>query len=137
MSAYQTVLASNEMTPSYVAAVVITGLVVVFSCLVILVLFLYFMGLIFNRNKKNKKKDKITVSDSTPSVGHNSVKAPGVTAPVKGGISGDVVAAISAAIAMIGEKAGKKLFVRRITRSSKRGVNPWAQAGKIDNTRPF
>lgn len=137
MSAYQTILASPEMTSSYVAAVVITGLVVVFACLIILVLFLYLMGFIFNRDKKTKKKDNIAVSGSSAAKGQNTADSVGKTSTVKSGISNEVVAAISAAIAMIGEKAGKKLLVKRITRSSKRGVNSWAQAGKIDNTRPF
>lgn len=137
MSALQTVLATPEMTSGYVSAVVITGLVVVFACLVILVLFLYIMGFIFNRDKRSGKKNVAAVTDKPVSPEIKPVKANSSTKAVQGGISNEIVAAISAAIAMIGEKTGKKLKIKGIKRASRQGSNSWANAGKVDNTRPF
>lgn len=120
-------------------ATVIVGLVVVFSVLLILVLVCSLMGVTFKKidNNKNKK--------SKPDVNQNKTKEKKVTtstpvqavaAPVvENGISDDVVAAISGAIAcMMG--SDKKFAVKSIKRS--RGTrSAWNTAGIIDNTRPF
>lgn len=130
-------LLAQEMTSSYVAAVVVTGLVVVFSCLIILVLFLYLMGAIFNRTKNTKGQggsDSAVTKTSAAKVEITKISDAAVLP--SNGISEEIVAAISAAIAMIGESSGKKLLIKNISRSGAR-KNSWAQAGKIDNTRPF
>lgn len=53
---------------------------------------------------------------------------------VEQGISGEVVAAITAAIVA---SEGKGVVVHSIKRKNVGGRNPWAQAANIDNTRPF
>jgi hypothetical protein len=59
---------------------------------------------------------------------------------VEQGISGEVVAAISAAVYEI-EGSGAKIASITPVRSTKKnpitGRNPWANAAVIDNTRPF
>lgn len=130
-------LLAQEMTSSYVAAVVVTGLVVVFACLIILVLFLYLMGAIFNKTKKTKAQggsDSAVKNIPAAKVELNKISDAAVLP--SNGISEEIVAAISAAIAMIGESSGKKLLIKNISRSGARR-NSWAQAGRIDNTRPF
>ena len=130
-------LLAQEMTSSYVAAVVVTGLVVVFACLIILVLFLYLMGAIFNKTKKTKAQggsDSAVKNIPAAKVELNKISDAAVLP--SNGISEEIVASISAAIAMIGESSGKKLLIKNISRSGARR-NSWAQAGRIDNTRPF
>ncbi len=53
---------------------------------------------------------------------------------VEQGISGEIVAAITAAIVA---SEGADVVVRSIRRKNVIGRNPWAQAANIDNTRPF
>ncbi len=127
---------ASEMTSSYVAAVVVTGLVVVFSCLVILVLFLYIMGAVFNRIKKSKSQGSLGSDVKNVSAAKIELTKMSAAAIEPAGINEEIVAAISAAIAMIGESSGKKLLIKSISKSGIRR-NSWAQAGKIDNTRPF
>lgn len=126
-----------EMTSSYVAAVVVTGLTVVFACLIILVLFLYLMGAVFNKTKKSKAQSgSDSAVKNTPAAKVELTKISDAAVLPVNGISEEIVAAISAAIAMIGESSGKKLLIKSISKSGARR-NSWAQAGRIDNTRPF
>lgn len=126
-----------EMTSSYVAAVVVTGLTVVFACLIILVLFLYLMGAIFNKTKKSKAQGgSDSAVKNTPAAKVELTKISDAAVLPANGISEEIVAAISATIAMIGESSGKKLLVKSISKTGARR-NSWAQAGRIDNTRPF
>jgi len=53
--------------------------------------------------------------------------------PLDNVVSGDIVAAISAAVAMM--MGGKPFAVRSIRRAGNRSV--WAKAGISQNTRPF
>ena len=62
--------------------------------------------------------------------------APASTPVIEEGISGEVVAAISAAVyAMEGGSAVIRSVSRKTSPVSTR--NPWAQAAVVDNTRPF
>ena len=93
------------------AKVVLTGFVVVFAMLILLIF--------------------ITVAE-TP--------APVVAAPVApaqtDGVSDEVVAVISAAVAtMYG--SSEKARIKSIKKSSDGGRSAWAKAGVLDNTRPF
>lgn len=133
----QMLMLAEEMTSSYVAAVVITGLVVVFSALLILVALLYLMGAIFHRKKKPADAAKpASTAKPSPSAGATIIKASDVAVVEQNGLSEEIVAAISAAVAMISESSGKKLLIKSISRSGN-SRSSWSQAGKIDNTRPF
>lgn len=128
---------AEEMTSSYVAAVVITGLVVVFSALLILVGLLYLMGAIFHRKKKPVEAVKpASIAKPSPATNATIIKASDAAVAEQNGLSEEIVAAISAAIAMISESSGKKLLIKSISRSGN-SRNSWSQAGKLDNTRPF
>ncbi len=116
-------------------SVVITGLVVVFAVLILLVLLCMTMGKIFE--SIDKKRNSSNNSPSTPS----PVKAQGGAATVdmiQSGIGDDVVAAITAAIAVIMSSEGnqKPFAVKSIKRA--RDARPvWNVTGISENTRPF
>lgn len=126
-----------DMNFEYVASVVITGITVVFIALILLVIILSLFGLVSklktksaNKKAEGKKADK---ADDTASVKIQEVS----TAPaVEDGIEEEIVAVISAAIAEMSAKSGKKLALKSI-KAAKPQRTAWAAAGLIDNTRPF
>lgn len=126
------------------ASLVSTSLVLVFGLLILLCLIITLEGKIFdsiNAKKRAQAKDALHVGDKpAPAV----VSAPAQVAPapapapaVEGGIPGEIVAAISAAVYYT---EGANVTVRGIRRlpqpgASRRGV--WGDAGVLQNTRPF
>ena len=99
--------------------ITITGIVLVFAILVLLMLIIMLEGKIFD-NINNKKNGK----PAAP-------KAPAAPAPVvEEGIPGDVVAAIMAAIHAMGN--GKYTL-----KAVRRAANGWSKAGVNDTTAPF
>ena len=105
------------------AKVVLTGFVVVFAMLILLIFIIKIYGAIIQKAE--------TVAE-TP--------APVVAAPVApaqtDGVSDEVVAVISAAVAtMYG--SSEKARIKSIKKSSDGGRSAWAKAGVLDNTRPF
>lgn len=125
-----------DMSVSYVAAVVITGLVVVFLALLLLIFFFILLGKIFG---EKKKKPQTKVEEAKPVVTETKVEMTvAQEAPViEDGIEEEVVAVITAAIAAMSAQTGKKMKLVGI-RTTSRNVRPaWAQAGLVDNTRPF
>ncbi|MBE6836606.1 MAG: sodium pump decarboxylase subunit gamma [Ruminococcus sp.] len=121
-----------EMNVENVAAVVITGLIVVFIGLILLIAFVSFLGKFFTKKPKAKKVKKASY------VKEEKVNVPKVATPpvVEEGISDEIVAVIAAAIAAMGAKSGKKLALRSV-RTAKPQRNAWASAGIMENTRPF
>ncbi len=114
------------------AKVVLTGFVVVFAMLILLIIIIKVYGAIIQKaqdaGKKSKEKKAETVAE-TP--------APVVVAPAQtDGVSDEVVAVISAAVAtMYG--SSEKARIKSIKKSSDGGRSAWAKAGVLDNTRPF
>ena len=121
------------------ASLVSTSLVLVFGLLIMLCLIITLEGKIFdsiNAKKRAQAKDALHVGDHpAPAVPSTPAAAP---APVvEGGIPGEIVAAISAAVYYT---EGADVTVRGIRRlpqpgASRRGV--WGDAGVLQNTRPF
>lgn len=115
-------------------SVVLVGLVVVFAVLLILVTICWAMGKIFSSvsggNGGEKKASKKAEAAPAP-----AVKKEAAAPVVEEGISDEVVAAISAAIAcMMG--SGKTFALRSVSRA--RGArSAWSAAGLAENTRPF
>lgn len=126
------ILLAELMDTEYVASVVVTGLAVVFSALIILVVLLSISGKLFTMKKKAKKQEVVEkkVVNSQPI--KSEVKVP----DVEDGISEEVVAVISAAIAAMGASSGKKLALKSV-KTSKPHRLAWSQAGLYDNTKPF
>ena len=63
-----------------------------------------------------------------------NIPAPKPAPVVEDGISGEVVAAIAAAVAA---SEGPSAVVRSIKRKNVSSRNPWAQAAQINNTKSF
>ena len=132
-----------KMEGSYVASVVLTGLAVVFLALFLLIFVFKLFGLIFSRKPKPKKvkkakavKQEQEVKQSTPPAAAAKVEETAVTPPESDGISEEIIAVISAAIAAISASSGKKLKLMSV-KASGSSRKLWAQAGLNDNTRPF
>lgn len=145
------------MTPdthaTFTSTVVIAGITIVIGVLLLLIFVFDLFGKIVPKiekrtvareqakaEKKAAKKNKANASKaekavSAPKNTAMPVMPKSAPAPiVEPGISGEVVAAIAAAIAMT-EGAGA--VVRSIKKKNVGSRNPWAQAAKIENTRPF
>lgn len=123
-----------QMEGSYVFIVVVTGLVVVFLGLVLLILFVWLMGKIFgqiNKAKDNKKKAAAPASEKT------EVKAAAPAAPVvEDGISDEVVAVITAAVAAVmGTGCTVKSVKKAAAKTSRRTA--WGAQGISESTRAF
>ena len=119
------------------AKVVLTGFVVVFAMLILLIFIIKIYSAIVQKaqsagsNSKKGKKNK----DEKPAEKPAAAPAPVVTASAAtDGISDEVV--ISAAVAtMYG--SSEKARIKSIKKSSDGGRSAWAKAGVLDNTRPF
>ena len=118
-------------------AVTFTGLVVVFSILLLLVLFCYIISLIFKGiNNRPKKEEKPETKKEAPKAPPAAPVQKAVLAPAaQTGVTSEVVAAISAAIACI-LGPGKQFALRSVKRVGS-GRNAWNAAGIAENTRPF
>ena len=121
------------------AKVVLTGFVVVFAMLILLIFIIKIYSAIVQKaqsagsnSKKGKdKKDEKTAEKPV------ATPAPADTASTAtDGITDEVVAVISAAVAtMYG--SSEKARIKSIKKSSDGGRSAWAKAGVLDNTRPF
>ena len=133
-----------KMEGSYVASVVLTGLAVVFLALLLHIFVFKLFGLIFSRKPKPKKvkrakavKQEQEVKQSAPPAAAAKVEDTAAAVPPESdGISEEIIAVISAAIAAISASSGKKLKLMSV-KASGSSRKLWAQAGLNDNTRPF
>lgn len=124
---------------TFTTTVVIAGIVIVMGVLILLIGIFYAFGAIVSnaesksKARKLKKKEAADISELTKPAEKISepVKMPPV---VEDGISQEIVAVISAAIAAT---EGGSAVVRSIRKKPVSGRNPWANAAVIDNTRPF
>ncbi len=121
------------MDLGYDVIVTITGIVLVFLILVLLMAIITLEGKIFDAMNGKKAVAK-AASAAKPAAPVNQAAAPApakAAAPqVEAGIPGDVVAAIMAAIYSMGN--GKYVL-----KAVRRGKNGWGKAGVNDTTAPF
>lgn len=157
-------LLTADSSATFTATVVISGILIVVGVLLLLIGVFALFGKIVpvieqktrareeksakrkaeRKAKKDAKKalkknasNAVSSSVSEKPVVKTEVNTPPAPAPapvVEEGISGEVVAAIAAAVAMT---EGGGAVVRSIRKKNIGGRNPWAQAANIDNTRPF
>lgn len=126
-----------DMNFEYVTSVVITGITVVFIGLILLVVILLLFGLISKVRKKTAGKKVLTDSEiKADKVVLPSEEIASATPEIEDDIEEEIVAVISAAIAHMSAKSGKKLTLKSV-KTAKPQRTAWAAAGLIDNTRPF
>lgn len=128
----------KDLSAGTVSSVVITGMVVVFIGLILLIMFVSIYGTIFDKINK-RKAAKLTAEKNAKAAEGSAAKAdkPAAAAPViEDGIEEEVVAVIAAAVAAMSAGTGKKLVLKSV-RASKPQRSAWASAGIADNTRPF
>lgn len=119
------------------AKVVLTGFVVVFAVLVLLIFIIKLYGsIVTSAQQASKNKKKVVEKQKDMPISVKPVKSVSVPAPAaQDGVSEEVVAVISAAVsAMYGSP--EKARIKSIKKSGG-GRSAWANAGLLDNTRPF
>ncbi len=122
-----------------IGSTVVTGIVIVFLILAILIFFLWAMGKIFQSAENSKKKK------AEQKAAEAAVAAPvPVAQPVQAEIYEDeyedddeIIAVISAAIAAYGEAEGKQYRICGVRKREKSQRTGWSAAGIADNMRGF
>lgn len=121
-----------KMEGSFIATVVLTGLIVVFLGLVILIVCVKIMDLIFTTIEKRKSaKSEKSVDEAVQPVA--AVEAASSAPEIEGGISDEIVAVIAAAVASM--SGGYTLKSIRKSKSSRRTA--WGAQGISESTRIF
>lgn len=123
-----------QMELSYVFAVVITGLVVVFLGLILLIAFISIVGKFFTMLDNKKKAEINQNSDNANTISKN--------APIFSSSNDDddeVIAVISAAVAMMSaaDNTTYKIKSVRAAAPTSSSRNAWAMAGLKETTNPF
>ena len=122
-----------QMEMSYVWAVVITGLVVVFLGLILLIAFISIVGKIFtaiNNSKKNKTVESQVKNSKINTVDNVFVTESDDT---------EVVAAIAASFDMMGiaDNTTYKIKSIKTSNNDRPSRSDWAVAGLNESTSPF
>ena len=133
----QLAIDASKMTKGELSAITtFSGFAIVFGMLLILVVMIAIFGLFGKAG--NGKSDKKAKPEKLP-----KVKKMAEPSPVKNVVNAtsnvdddEVIAVISAAVAMMYEGTGKKAVIRSI-RPSSAGRSAWANAGIRDNVRAF
>lgn len=128
---------------SFTLTVIIAGLGIVLGTLAVLIVVFYVFGTVVSKAQNKSKAKAKAVADKKIEMAKVSAPVVKPAAPVapkaETGISGEIVAAISAAVYSI--EGNSNATITAITPVRKQspitGRNPWAQAAVIDNTRPF
>ena len=119
--------------------VTVTGITLVFSMLVLLVLILMLFGTISESLKKSADKKAAKAREQALNALSEDVDDSYDTTVANANnsrLSGDVVAAISAAISVMYMGSAKKPVIKSIKKSNGRR-SAWATAGIQNNTRSF
>ena len=151
-TAAQMVAAKSTISPDQkdlgagtVASVVITGIVVVFIGLVLLILLVSIYGKIFDviNGRAARKAEEAKIAAERDKTNVAAAKAVAKPEPIKAaapvvedGIEEETVAVIMAAISAMSSAEGKKLVLKSV-KTAKPQRPAWSTAGIIDNTRPF
>lgn len=126
-----------DMNFEYVASVVVTGLTVVFLCLILLVIILFLFGIVSKVKRKSaEKKAESNRAEKTVDIALTMTQDVETVPDIEDGIEEEIVAVITAAIVQMSANSGKRFALRSI-KTAKPQRTAWAAAGLIDNTRPF
>lgn len=113
--------------------VLLTGLVIVFLVLFILIIVIKIYGSVVY-NFQNKKKQKEITSTTQNSVENTAVQAEAVYSSDDDEISDEIIAVIAAAVSSM---YSTKSHVIKSVKRAKNERSSWSTAGLIDCTRPF
>lgn len=132
----------KDLGAETVAAVVITGLAVVFIGLILLIALVWLYGKIFQVINDKAAKKAAAAAAAKSEAKAEKAPAPAPVPVIEDGIEEEVAAVIAAAIAAYGAQTGKKLAVRSIRSAdggsgSRRVRNAWGAAALSEATRPF
>lgn len=129
---------TQKMTGSFIAALTIIGLLVVFAGLLILIAYLTLSGKLFESLGIGKEKPKKEESAPAPKPAPKpAVKTVAASAAAED--EDEIAAVIAAVIAAMSAEDGKAYAVRSVkpVRRAGNGRSAWAQAGLSDLTAPF
>ncbi|MGN1107892.1 MAG: OadG family protein [Oscillospiraceae bacterium] len=121
-----------------VGIITVTGILIVFFILALLIFFFWLMGTIF----KGVDKRKNAKAEAAKAAKAAAAPAP-APAPVEEAAEDDadsdeeIMAVISAAIAAYAEEEGTSYTIRNVKRRDSRTRSAWSLAGIGENTRPF
>lgn len=132
----------KDLGAETVAAVVITGLAVVFIGLILLIALVWLYGKIFQVVNDKAAKKAAAAAAAKSEAKAEKAHAPAPAPVIEDGIEEEVAAVIAAAIAAYGAQTGKKLAIRSIRSAdggsgSRRVRNVWGAAALSEATRPF
>ena len=121
-----------------VGIITITGILVVFFILAILIFLFWLMGTVFQNIDKSKKAKaeaaKAAAAKAAPAPAPAAVEE---VAEEDEDNDDEIMAVISAAIAAYAEEEGTSYTIRDVKRRDKRARSAWSLAGIGENTRPF
>lgn len=136
-NAEQTIAGQQIADPDYwssVGIITLTGILVVFLILAILIFFFWLLGTLFKAVDKSKKEKQNAAAKAQEAV-QKTVEEPVAEETVEVD-DGELIAVISAAIAAHTNDEGFTIkSVRK--REGKRARSAWSAAGISENTRPF
>ena len=120
-----------------IGSTVVTGVVIVFLILAILIFFLWAMGKIFQavgNAKKKKTEENALVIAVAPAVSESQTDEAEI---YEESDDDEIIAVISAAIAAYGEAEGKQYRICGIKKREKSQRSGWSAAGIAENMRSF
>ena len=121
-----------------VGIITVTGILVVFFILAILIFLFWLMGTVFQNIDKSKKAKaeaaKAAAAKAAPAPAPVAVEE---VAEEDEDNDDEIMAVISAAIAAYAEEEGTSYTIRDVKRRDKRARSAWSLAGIGENTRPF
>lgn len=125
-----TILAAERSLGDTILVTTITGMLIVFAALILLIFIIWVFGKCFPATPKNEK----SVQNVAPA---KTAPAP-VISTAKPQSNDDIIAVIAAAVAVYGENEGKRYAIRSVKRAANSGGrSPWAAAGIAENVRSF
>lgn len=136
-TADKTIAQQQIADPDYwgsVGILTITGLLVVFVILGLLILLFWLMGTFFKSMDEKKKNKAQAAKAAEPAPAAAPVEE---AAEDEAEDDDEIMAVISAAIAAYSEQDGKNYTIKNVRRKDGRARSAWSLAGIGDNTRPF
>lgn len=115
-----------------IGSTVVTGMVVVFLILAILVGFLSLMGMILGRKKKSAPSAPASEKPAASAPAVNKIEDEPAEAYED---DGEIIAVISAAVAAYGEAEGKQYRITGVKKRDRAVRSGWSAAGIAENTR--